>query len=82
MTQPRAVSNKVKWALEDVYRELLKADQQMASLIADPAQTRTGVISIAAISQGHIRSAREYITRVLPSVRDTVLSQRRGASDD
>lgn len=82
MTQPRAVPNKVRWALEDIYKELMAADQRITSLINEPVQTRTAIINIAAMSQLHIRTAREHITRVHPNARDIVIRQARGASDD
>jgi hypothetical protein len=81
----RELSNTARRTLEDVYKELMKAEKHLTMLTNGGGggdMTRTGIIATAAQAQLAIRQARECITSVHPNARTIVLQQRHEATHD
>lgn len=74
----RELSNTALRTLEDVYRDLLKAEKHLSVLVNGNEMTRTGTIATAAQAQLAIRQARESITAVHPKARNVILQRRGG----
>lgn len=74
----RELSNTALRALEDVYREVMKAEKHLALLTngGDAGMTRTGIIATAAQAQVALGQAREYITQAHPKARANVMQRR------